>query len=379
MFTTQAIARNLRVWAQTCPTTGGSMLLATARISALPRSPARHTAGMQMPLFSQLATSCATGLLKQQQQQQQWQVLSPAATRSSIRNLTTGAFQRRNGSGRGNANVVLFARQRASVVFVQPAVRGQQVRGARWERYTKANYGSNRGNSYRNQGRGQHQQRFFDNVSPEKLVYTIIGLNAVVLVVWQVGNGWIKSFGDYSLVNWMVKNFTISWANLMSGRLWTLLTPAFSHIEPLHFAINMFMLYSFGVDLVRMLGPRRFMAFYLGAALCGNLTSAVIRGVVMPIAKQDYSQIAQPSLGASTSVVGITTLMACLQPHAQIMLFMVIPMPFWVATVGFIGYDLYNTSLNKRGRADGAGHLGGAAAGLAYYWFRLRPLIRRMR
>ncbi|KAJ1804455.1 hypothetical protein LPJ56_006730, partial [Coemansia sp. RSA 2599] len=254
--------------------------------------------------------------------------------------------------------------------------RGQQTRGARWENYTKANYGSQRGNRYRN---NDHKQSFFDRLKPETTIYAIIALNGAVFLVWQSAKGRANSFGDYGLVNWMVKNFSIMWVNLSEGRLWTLITPAFSHIDPMHLFINMFVLYSFGIDLARLLTPKRFLKFYLGAAICGNVISAVVRGIVMPISTGNHSTKAQPSLGASTSVVGITTLFACLYPNATLMLFMVVPVPAWLATVGFIGWDMINVVRSSNSKADGAGHLGGAAAGAAYYWFKLRPLIRRMR
>ncbi|KAJ1647352.1 hypothetical protein LPJ64_001264 [Coemansia asiatica] len=254
--------------------------------------------------------------------------------------------------------------------------RGHQTRGARWENYTKANYGSQRGNRYRN---NDYKPSFFDRLTPEKTVYAIIALNGAVFLVWQSAKGRANSFGDYGLLNWMVKNYTTMWVNLKEGRLWTLVTPAFSHIDPMHMFINMFVLYSFGIDLARQLTPRRFLAFYLGAAVCGNVISAVLRGIVMPISTGNHATKAQPSLGASTSIVGITTLFACLYPNATLMLFMVVPVPAWLATVGFIGWDMLNVIRSTNSKADGAGHLGGAAAGIAYYWFRLRPLIRRMR
>ncbi|KAJ1748854.1 hypothetical protein LPJ79_004185 [Coemansia sp. RSA 1821] len=249
----------------------------------------------------------------------------------------------------------------------------RQMRNARWEQYTKADYGSRRGNTYQNKSAPRKP------VSPDALVYGIIAANGVVFLMWQSANSRQKSLGDGSLRLWMIKNFTTMWTNIQEGRLWTILTPAFSHIEPMHLFFNMFMLHTFGKDIARILGARRFMAFYLGAAACGNLISALVRGIALPVLKNDYSGVAQPSLGASTSVVGVTTLFACLYPTATLQLFFVVPVPAWLATVGFIGWDMWRLMSYKSSKVDGAGHLGGAAAALGYYWFRLRPLIRRMR
>ncbi|KAJ1888313.1 hypothetical protein LPJ66_008642 [Kickxella alabastrina] len=265
--------------------------------------------------------------------------------------------------------------QRSLLLSAQP--RGQQTRGGRWEQHTKADYGSKRGNNYRNSG--NNRRPFFDTLTPEATVYMIIAINGVVFLMWQSANGKMRSFQDTKMLRWMTANFTTMWMNLREGRIWTLITPAFSHVDTMHLLVNMFVLHSFGTDIAKTLGPKRFIAFYLGAAFCGNLISAVIRGIVLPYNTGDLRTMVQPSLGASTSVVGVTTLFACLYPHARLLLFFVVPVPAWLATVGFIGWDMTNLVRSGRTKTDGAGHLGGAAAGLAYYWFRLRPLIRRMR
>ncbi|KAJ2458417.1 hypothetical protein GGF42_002079 [Coemansia sp. RSA 2424] len=200
-----------------------------------------------------------------------------------------------------------------------------------------------------------------------------------MFLVWTSANQRLKALGDASMLSWLTRNCSTMWVNLIQGRIWTLVTPAFSHVDPMHLFVNMFVLYSFGTDVARMLGPRRFVGFYLGAAVVGNLVSAVIRGVVIPLRTGDMSSMAQPAIGASTSVIGITTLFACVYPMAQLQLFMIIPVRAWLATAGFIGWDLWRVLQHGSSKADGAGHLGGAAAGLAYYWFKLRPVIRRMR
>ena len=45
--------------------------------------------------------------------------------------------------------------------------------------------------------------------------------------------------------------------------LWQLLTYGFLHDGPAHLFFNMFALYMFGTDIERLLGSRRFLAYYL--------------------------------------------------------------------------------------------------------------------
>ncbi|KAJ2540033.1 hypothetical protein EV175_006278, partial [Coemansia sp. RSA 1933] len=204
---------------------------------------------------------------------------------------------------------------------MQAQPRGQQWRGARWEQYTKADYGSSRGNQYHNRNNSGRIWK----LKPETYIYAIIAINGAVFIMWYMAQARMKSFGDMSMLQWMTSNFTVSYAGLTSGRVWTLLTPAFSHVDTMHMMINMFILHQFGGDIVRILGPRRFLGFYLGAAILGNFTSAFVRGAILASTTGNNAYMRQPALGASTSVVGITTLFACLFPQAQIMLMFVIP------------------------------------------------------
>ncbi|KAJ2772532.1 hypothetical protein IWQ56_001340 [Coemansia nantahalensis] len=256
-----------------------------------------------------------------------------------------------------------------------PAPRGQQWRGARWEQHTKADYGSRRGNTHRNDPPPPPQW----SVSPEGVVIAIIGINGVVYLMWQSGITRAKSLNDLGLYTWMRDNFTTSWANLEAGRVWTLLTAGFSHMNMVHMGVNMLVLYSFGTDIARLLGVRRFALFYLAAAACGNVFSSVANGYILPRVSGNPSLRGQAALGASTSVVAISTLFACLYPNAQLLVFFVIPAPAWLVAVGLVGWDMYRVVSMQQSKVDGAGHLGGAVAGLGYYWFRLRPLLRRMR
>ncbi|KAJ1727013.1 hypothetical protein LPJ61_004814 [Coemansia biformis] len=270
-----------------------------------------------------------------------------------------GAFAGRGAAGRG---------------FTAPFPRGQQGRGARWEQHTKADYGSRRGNAHRN-GSQPNQWR----LSPEGVVYAIIGVNGLVYLVWQTSITRATGLHDARMYTWMRDNFAVMWANVEAGRVWTLLTAAFSHSNLLHLAVNMFVLHSFGTDIARLVGVRRFMLFYLGAAVCGNMFSAVINGIVLPRITGDRSQAMRPSIGASTSAVGIATLFACLYPNASLLVFFVVPAPAWLVATGLVGWDIWRVLSMQQSSVDGAGHLGGAVAGLGYYWFRLRPHLRRLR
>ncbi|KAK9106792.1 hypothetical protein Syun_022803 [Stephania yunnanensis] len=71
--------------------------------------------------------------------------------------------------------------------------------------------------------------------SAEGTVWRLIAANAAVFMLWRVAD---PSF--------MRRNFTISVENFRNGRIHTLITAAFSHIEIEHLLSNMIGLYFFG-------------------------------------------------------------------------------------------------------------------------------------
>ena len=94
-------------------------------------------------------------------------------------------------------------------------------------------------------------------------VKMIIILNLSVFVAW------------YLLPNDLMRSqFMVSWSALTSGKIWTLLTAAFSHYDLFHFFINMLVFLSFAPVLEARWGKRRFLYFYLGSAVFSSLTKS---------------------------------------------------------------------------------------------------------
>ncbi|KAG0263092.1 hypothetical protein BG011_009295 [Mortierella polycephala] len=216
-------------------------------------------------------------------------------------------------------------------------------------------------------------QRFAGNFSvssSNKVVYTIVAINVAVFATWQYAEESAKRFRDGRLYHFMLKNFTDSAQNLREGRIWTLVTSAFSHKEWYHIILNSMVLLSFGDPVWRMLGTRRFLAVYLGSAVAASLSSVAYYTHIGPYLRKMQDKPRENSvhfsLGASGSLMGITTAFACVYPMSQYSLFFVINMP----AAALIAVNT--------GRFDSAGHLGGGLFGVAYYLTRLRPLIRKM-
>ncbi len=201
------------------------------------------------------------------------------------------------------------------------------------------------------------------------VVPTLIGLNSFVFVMWQFYMPPPMNPGFL----WMNENFTTSWNFLVEGRVWGLLTSVFSHSLLLHFFINMFVLYSFGTLMERVLGSMSFLRFYLIAGIMGSLAHCVV----------SYSLIGDPSvqaLGASGAIAGVLLYFALLFPKEKILLFGLIPIPALIGALMFIGLDLWGLTAQARGGGLPIGHgahLGGAFTGIFFYFLHRRRRQRR--
>ena len=88
--------------------------------------------------------------------------------------------------------------------------------------------------------------------------------------------------------------------------VWQLVTYGFLHGSLVHLAFNMFALYMFGGALEQVVGPRRFLAYYLVCVIA----AAVTQLVVTALAGEIY-----PTVGASGGVFGLLLAYAIYFPH----------------------------------------------------------------
>lgn len=160
----------------------------------------------------------------------------------------------------------------------------------------------------------------------------------------------------------------LSLSGIRQGLLHTLVTSFFSHAQLSHLAFNMVTLYFFAPATLALLGARRFAGVYLAGGLVGsacvllyhwllprlNIPAAALRG------SRDV-----PTLGASAAVNAIVMMTVALFPRHTFYLYMVVPVPAALFGAFFIALDLYG-AFQGGGDVANAGHLGGAAVGLAY-------------
>jgi len=148
----------------------------------------------------------------------------------------------------------------------------------------------------------------------------------------------------------------------VSFQPWQIVTYAFLHGGLTHLLFNMFALYMFGSAMEQVVGPKRYLNYYLvcviTAAIAQLLTSSLLGGVY-------------PTVGASGGVFGLLLAYAVYFPRNRVMLlFPPIPMP---ARTFVILYAILELVLGVTGTQEGVAHfahLGGLVGGglMLYYW-----------
>ncbi|XP_021665403.2 RHOMBOID-like protein 12, mitochondrial isoform X2 [Hevea brasiliensis] len=182
-----------------------------------------------------------------------------------------------------------------------------------------------RGYSGFNQGFGSYGRSrgsWFYQISANDMVLGLILANVGVFMLWRIAD---KKF--------MVNNFMISLDNFKSGRVHTLITSAFSHIDTEHILSNMIGLYFFGMN-----------------------------GQGMWVTDPSRT----PGLGASGAVNAIMLLDIFLNPRSTLYLDFIIPVPAILLGIFLMGKDVLRI-LEGNSNISGSAHLGGAAvAAIAY-------------
>ncbi|MCO5171687.1 MAG: rhomboid family intramembrane serine protease [Planctomycetes bacterium] len=188
----------------------------------------------------------------------------------------------------------------------------------------------------------------------------LIILNLLVFLAWHL----------FHRSGVMLDHFMVDAEGLRSGRVWTLVTYAFSHREPWHLFWNMLFLYWFGGDLEAVWGKRNLWAIYLVGA---------VGGAAAQVAFNLHQGTARPMLGASASVMAIVVATTLMFPTRRLMIWGVIPTPMWVLAALYLLVDVFGLAREMTGafsRVGHAGHLGGAVAGALFQVLDLRPFRR---
>ncbi len=187
-----------------------------------------------------------------------------------------------------------------------------------------------------------------------------VDTGAIPTVIFSllIANGLLFAVQQFPQFENLLRNYFALWplksvfANFYP---WQLVTYGFLHGDTMHLVFNMFMLWMFGRELELMMGPRRFLIYYMTCVIGAGFVQLVVAGLM----GSPY-----PTVGASGGVFGLLLAFGMTFPNRMIMLlFPPIPMKAKYMVVLFGILELY---LGVSGRAPGIAnfaHLGGMLFG----------------
>ena len=182
----------------------------------------------------------------------------------------------------------------------------------------------------------------------------------------------IVSIAIYSNQN-LVEYIAIQSNNFFNGMyLWTLLTSMFMHANIFHLLINMFVLFSLGSLCEKIIGRKRYLAFYLISGIVAGLmfvSLAFVFGTTDPnfIGTKIFGSPEAFAVGASGAIFAIAGLFMILTPKLR---FSIIFLPFFsLPAYIMIPLVLFGTWLVSSSVGFGVGNtaqLGGFLVGVVY-------------
>jgi membrane associated rhomboid family serine protease len=160
-------------------------------------------------------------------------------------------------------------------------------------------------------------------------------------------------------------------------QVWRFLGFQFLHANLPHLIFNMMGLWFFGPVVERYLGGKRYGAFYLLCGICGaamylllNFLGTQMGSVGASIPFLLPNDAATPLVGASAGVFGVIMAAAFLAPSAEVLVFMIIPMPLRNLAYTLVAVALLTLFFGGDNAGGEAAHLGGAIAG---FWLIRKP------
>jgi membrane associated rhomboid family serine protease len=146
-----------------------------------------------------------------------------------------------------------------------------------------------------------------------------------------------------------------------AGQVWRLATYVFIHGSPGHLLFNLITLWFCGLHLEPYLGTRRFLVYFAAGGIGAGLFSTFMW----------HSTI----IGASGAVLALLAAFAWYFPHAQILLFFVIPVPARVFVLVAALMSVLFAVSGTGGNVAHLAHLGGILVGIACV--KIDPAVQR--
>jgi len=197
------------------------------------------------------------------------------------------------------------------------------------------------------------------------MLWIIVGLNVVAFLLTR-GYSPMQEFQLFHVLGVVPARYLdpqwAAWHGYPQGLVLPLVSHMFLHSGWLHLIFNMWSLWIFGDNVEDVMGPLRFLLFYL---LCG------LGALAVHVLTNPGSTV--PVVGASGAIAGVMGAYFFLYPHAKVVTFLpiiIIPFVFELPAVFYLGaWFLTQVFSGMLSPAGGGGvawwaHIGGFVAGM---------------
>ena len=189
------------------------------------------------------------------------------------------------------------------------------------------------------------------------VTYALLAANIAIFLAYWFGLQSENALNQFFYRYGIVPQFVMSGQNLPS-----FITHMFLHGGWMHLAGNMLFLWIFGDNLEDLMGPVKFLMFYLAAGFAA---------AGLQIAADPASQV--PMVGASGAIAGVLGGYLLMFPRARvdvviilIIIFKVFPIPAWIMLGLWFGIQVFSgvTTPSEDGGVAYFAHIGGFIAGI---------------
>jgi membrane associated rhomboid family serine protease len=172
-------------------------------------------------------------------------------------------------------------------------------------------------------------------------------------------------FNHYLALNPISGNDALGLPN--NFQIWQLITYQFMHANFTHILFNMFALWMFGMEIENMMGPKKFLTYYLS---CG-LGAGLLQILLSPF----FSTAMGPTIGASGAVFGIMIAFGMLFPDRYIFLYFLIPIKAKYLIAILVIFEFM--SVGGQDIIAHFAHIGGAITGFIFILIDRRKSFSR--
>lgn len=196
-----------------------------------------------------------------------------------------------------------------------------------------------------------------------RLTATIKNLLIIYLAAFIVQKGVDQMSGQAVLLSW----FALIPSQVLSGKIWQILTYSFLHADVMHLVLNGMVLAFLGSDIEALWGRKKFLGFYF---ICTVISGFVYLLVQLMMMNPLYLSL--PMVGASGGIYGLLMAYGILFSERQLLFMMMFPMKasqfIWVLA----GVEFLQAVFSGQGGLSAIAHLSGLGAGFVLLWLQAK-------